>query len=58
MNYFRRAIAVILQIADGIPSGRSFVLSSASFSRATRHVVRGICTILDRISAFAMFWKN
>ena len=47
MNCLSRAIAVILQIADGIPSGWTFVLSSASFSRATRYVGRNICTILD-----------
>eukprot|EP00956_Cyclotella_meneghiniana_P007141 scaffold9678_cov79-Cyclotella_meneghiniana.AAC.6 len=44
-----RAIAVILQIADGIPSGRSFVLSSASFSRATRHDFC-ICDVLEELS--------
>jgi hypothetical protein len=30
------SIAEILQIADGTPSGRSFVLSSGSFSKATK----------------------
>eukprot|EP00956_Cyclotella_meneghiniana_P007412 scaffold10114_cov38-Cyclotella_meneghiniana.AAC.3 len=29
-------MAVILRIAEGMPSGRSFVLSSGSFSNATR----------------------
>eukprot|EP00956_Cyclotella_meneghiniana_P009690 scaffold13395_cov71-Cyclotella_meneghiniana.AAC.4 len=36
------AIAVICLIAEGMPSGRSLVLSSGSFSKATRYVVRRI----------------
>eukprot|EP00956_Cyclotella_meneghiniana_P039833 scaffold180776_cov36-Cyclotella_meneghiniana.AAC.2 len=32
----RTAAAVIRRMAEGTPSGRNFVLSSGSFSRATR----------------------
>ena len=51
-------MAVILRIAEGMPSGRSLVLSSGSFSNATRYVVRRISTMRGGISVFAMFWKN
>eukprot|EP00956_Cyclotella_meneghiniana_P042245 scaffold248398_cov36-Cyclotella_meneghiniana.AAC.1 len=42
VNCFKIAIAVMRLMADGIPSGRSLVLSSGSFSKATRYVVRRI----------------
>ena len=58
MNCFRSAIAVIRRIAEGIPNGRSFVLSFVSFSRATRYVVRSSSVTLEGTSALAMFWKN
>eukprot|EP00956_Cyclotella_meneghiniana_P038895 scaffold161736_cov98-Cyclotella_meneghiniana.AAC.2 len=38
VNCLRSDIAVIRRIANGILSGRSFVLSSWSFSRTTRYV--------------------
>ena len=51
-------MAVILRIAEGMPSGRSLVLSSGSFSNATRYVVRRISTMRGGICAFAIFSKN
>ena len=58
VNCFNIAIAVMRLIADGMPSGRSLVLSSGSFSKATRYVVRRILIMAGGISAFAMFWKK
>ena len=58
VNCFKIAIAVMRLMADGMPSGRSLVLSSGSFSKATRYVVRRILIMTGGISAFAMFWKK
>ena len=58
VNCFRSAIAVMRRIAEGIPNGRSLVLSFVSFSSATRYVVRSSSVTLEGTSALAMFWKN
>lgn len=58
VNCFNMAIAVIRLMAEGMPSGRSLVLSSGSFSKATRYVVRRILIMAGGISAFAIFWKK